>query len=152
MEPKIIDRDAIRLIGLEQAYDQDNKQSIPELWQRLQERLGEIPGQRSGVAYGVCETQDPDEGRFLYMAGVEVDSLETVPHGMVGKTLPAQRYAVFTHSGHISDLPKTVYTIWNKGLPDAGLEPAKAPDFEVYDRRFDPETGRGVVEVWIPVA
>jgi AraC family transcriptional regulator len=25
--------------------------------------------------------------------------------------LPAQRYAVFTHDGHISALPKTVYTV-----------------------------------------
>ena len=65
--------------------------------------------------------------------------------------IPAGTYAVFTHRGHISDLPKMVYTAWNKGLPDAGLEPTMAPDFEVYDERFDPKTGRGVVELWLPV-
>ena len=65
--------------------------------------------------------------------------------------LPSQLYAVFTHTGHISDLPKTVYTIWNKVLPESGLEAAKAPDFEKYDHRFDGQTGRGEVEVWIPI-
>ena len=67
-------------------------------------------------------------------------------------SIPAGRYAVFTHSGHISDLPKTVYTIWNKSLPDAGLNTREAPDFELYDCRFDPLTGRGDVEIWIPIA
>ncbi|ASW08516.1 GyrI-like domain-containing protein [Rhizobium sp. 11515TR] len=47
------------------------------------------------------------------------------------------QYAVFTHSGHISDLSKTIYMIWNKTMQGSGLEAAKAPDFELYDHRFD---------------
>ena len=80
--------------------------------------------------------------------------IEALPktQGMDFVDIPASRYAVFTHSGHISDFPKTVYTIWNKYLPDAGLEPAGTPDFELYDRRFDPDTGRGDVEIWIPIS
>ena len=70
----------------------------------------------------------------------------------VAVAIPAGRYAVFTHRGHISDIRRTWYTIWNKALPDAGLTARQAPDFELYDRRFDPETGRGEVEIWVPVA
>ena len=55
------------------------------------------------------------------------------------------------HDGHISDISKTIYTIWNKALSDEGLEPAETPDFELYDQRFDAATGRGTVEIWIPV-
>jgi len=66
-------------------------------------------------------------------------------------SIPENRYAVITHSGQVPNLPKTVYTIWNKALPDAGLEPRKDPDFELYDSRFDPSTGNGDVEIWIPI-
>ena len=97
--------------------------------------------------------------RFLPRARSIIYECNAAKQEAAGKTegmdyvdIPAGRYAVFTHSGHISDLPRTVYTIWNKSLPDLGLEPRKAPDFERYDKRFDPETGRGTLEIWIPIA
>jgi AraC family transcriptional regulator len=65
--------------------------------------------------------------------------------------LPAQRPAVFSHRGHISTIRSTVYTIWNKWLPESGLAVADAPDFERYDDRFDPKSGSGVVEICIPI-
>lgn len=58
---------------------------------------------------------------------------------------------MFVHSGHISDFRKTVYTIWNKGLEDAGVELRASPDFEVYDERFDGRTGQGEVDIWFPI-
>jgi AraC family transcriptional regulator len=33
-----------------------------------------------------------------------------------------------------------------------GLQPAMTPDIELYDQRFNPQTGEGTVEIWIPVA
>ena len=36
-------------------------------------------------------------------------------------------------------------------MPDSKLEFAEAPDFERYDEHFDAKTGKGVVEIWIPV-
>jgi AraC family transcriptional regulator len=141
---------AFRVAGLSERFTFENTGGIPALWQSFNEREDELAGPISRVAYGVC--CDADEGgRFRYLAGIEVGGGIEMPKGMDFVDIPAGRYAVFTHRGHVSDLPKSVYTIWNKSLPDAGLVPAKAPDFELYDRRFDPKTGRGVVEIWIPV-
>ena len=155
MEPKIVDRNEILVIGLEQAYDQDSKQSIPDLWRRLTERIGEIPGRKPDFAYGICEPHDPSEGRFVYMAAVEVDSLEAVPDGMVGKTLPAQRYAVFTHklqsSDIAADIEPTLQYIWSTWLPQSGYDRTGAPDFELYDERFDPVTLSGEIDFFIPI-
>ena len=81
-----------------------------------------------------------------------VEHVEPGADGLDAVDIPASRYAVFKHVGHISDFNKTVYTVWNKGLPDAGLTPAKTPDFELYDDRFDARTCMGTVEIWIPVA
>ena len=63
----------------------------------------------------------------------------------------AQRYAVFTHGEHISTIRRTVGTIWNEWLPASKLCVADAPNFERYDEKFDPATGNGGLEIWVPV-
>src|SRR5438874_2261201 len=65
--------------------------------------------------------------------------------------IPEQRYAVFTHRDHISSIRRTINTIWNQWLPASGLKAADAPNFERYDENFDPLTGNGGLEIWIPV-
>jgi AraC family transcriptional regulator len=65
--------------------------------------------------------------------------------------IPAQRYAVFSHRDHVSRIRAAFYTIWNRWLPASNHEHADAPDFERYDERFDPRTGTGTVEIWLPV-
>ncbi len=75
----------------------------------------------------------------------------TCPGEFARIRIPAQRYAVFSHRGHISTLRATVYTIWNKWLPASGHAHADAPDFERYDERFDAESGTGTVEIWLPI-
>lgn len=148
---EIRERDAFRVVGLSTHCTFEDTSAIPSLWQTFNEREGSVPSAVSGAAYGV--SCDADEaGRFRYVAGVETTAAADLPAGMDAVSIPANRYAVYTHSGHVTDLPKTVYTIWNKALPDAGLEPKQAPDFELYDCRFDPLTGRGAVEIWIPIA
>ncbi|MGF1551465.1 MAG: GyrI-like domain-containing protein [Paracoccaceae bacterium] len=147
-KPELRDRAAFRVVGLSARCTFEDTSAIPALWQAFDAREAAVSGTAPGVAYGVCCDADA-AGRFRYLAGVEADGRA---EGLDVVDVSANRYAVFTHRGHVSDLAKTVYTIWNESLPDAGLEPAKAPDFERYDHRFDPETGRGVVEVWIPVA
>ena len=147
-KPELRDREAFRVVGLSTRCSFEDTSAIPGLWQSVNVREPEIAGAIPGAAYGVC-CDFEESGHFRYLAGVEATEKT---EGMDFVDIPANRYAVFTHNGHISDFSKTVYTIWNKSLPDAGLEPVKAPDFEVYDSRFDPETGQGIVEVWIPVA
>lgn len=65
--------------------------------------------------------------------------------------LAPQKYAVFEHFDHVSALRRTAYTIWNKWLPQSGHEAAEAPSFERYGAAFDPQTGTGAIEVWLPL-
>jgi AraC family transcriptional regulator len=71
-------------------------------------------------------------------------------------SIPTQKYAVFSHREHVSKLSNTVGTILSKWLPQSGYEVAHvgadAPDFfERYGEDFDPQTGTGGMEVWIPI-
>jgi len=46
---------------------------------------------------------------------------------------------------------RTWYTIWNKWLPESGYRAAEGPELERYGKEFDPRTGSGGFEIWIPI-
>jgi TetR/AcrR family transcriptional repressor of nem operon len=141
------------LAGLRGEYTMATMREIPALWQRFATYLGGIPGQIGRVAYGVCF---PSSGGFGYMAGVEVRSAEGLPGGFSVVTMPVERYAVFTHRGHVSKLAETCRAIEHQWLPRSrysfALGTPGAPGFfERYGESFDPKVGAGDVEVWVPI-
>jgi AraC family transcriptional regulator len=123
---------------------------IPNQWHRFHQSVGDIPGRVGTVAYGVCCNGD-DAGNFEYIAGVEVTDFSDLPREFSRVRIPEQKYAVFTHAEHISTIRRTINTIWNHWLPISGMKAAEAPNFERYDENFDPLTGAGGLEIWIPV-
>jgi len=136
--------------GLGERYNHENGAGIPAQWHRFHQAVADIPGRIGKVAYGVCCNGD-DAGNFDYIAGVEVSDLSDLPREFAKVRIPEQRYAVFTHGDHISTIRRTVNTIWNHWLPASGLKAADAPSFERYDENFDPRTGDGGLEIWVPV-
>jgi AraC family transcriptional regulator len=136
--------------GLGERISQENSAGIPGLWRRFHQSVANIPGRIGKVAYGVCCNGD-DAGNFDYIAGVEVSDFSDLPREFSRVRIPEQRYAVFTHRDHISTIRRTVNTIWNHWLPASGLKAADAPNFERYDENFDPLTGDGGLEIWVPV-
>src|SRR5665811_1963947 len=124
--------------------------AIPGQWQRFRQSVQNIPGRIGQVAYGVCCNGD-DAGNFDYIAGVEVSDFSDLPREFSRVRIPQQRYAVFSHRDHISTIRRTVNTVWNHWLPASGLKATDAPNFERYDENFDPLTGNGGLEIWIPV-
>lgn len=142
---------ALLIAGLNEAYGEDTRAKIPKQWERLAPHLGKVPGQVGRDAYGVCHGIGPG-CQFEYLAGVAVSSPGRLPEGFTTVQLDARRYAVFAHQGHVSALPATIDTIWMKWAPDCGLPIAEgAPCFERYTPEFDPGTGLGGVEVWVPL-
>jgi AraC family transcriptional regulator len=149
-QPRFENGKTLLVAGLSERYDCDSSKAIPSQWQRFVPYIGNIPGQIGGTAYGVCCNSD-EEGNFDYICGVEVADFSELPPELTRLRIPARRYAVFTHRDHISTIRRTVNTIWNKWLPESKHEVADAPDFERYGPEFDPKTGTGGVEIWIPL-
>ena len=138
------------IAGIGERYSCESGAGIPGQWQRFHHSVENIPGRIGKVAYGVCCNGD-DAGNFDYIAGVEVSDFSDLPREFSTVRIPQQRYAVFTHRDHISAIRRTVNTIWNQWLPASGLKAADAPSFERYDQSFDPLTGNGGLEIWVPV-
>jgi len=136
--------------GLGERYTCESGAAIPGQWHRFHQSVASIPERIGPVAYGVCCNGD-DAGNFDYIAGVEVPDFSDLPREFSRVRIPEQKYAVFTHRDHISTIRRTVNTIWNEWLPASGLKAADAPNFERYDENFDPLSGNGGLEIWIPV-
>lgn len=139
------------IAGLCERCTEETSALIPALWQRFQPHLGHVPGQIGRDAYGVIAKGD-HEGQIDYIAGVEVSDVSDLPAEYSRVRIPSLRYAVFEHQGHVSAIRRTWMTIWNRWLPDSGHRLADAPEFERYTEAFDPWSGAGGIEIWIPLA
>ncbi|EQA46402.1 GyrI-like small molecule binding domain protein [Leptospira broomii serovar Hurstbridge str. 5399] len=136
--------------GLVERYDCQSPGGIPDQWQRFAPYLGNIPGQVGDAAYGINFNFDKD-GNFEHMSGVEVNDLSNIPKGLNTLRIPAQRYAVFIHKDHIAGIRASFVAIWNKLLPESGVKAVEGPNFERYGLEFNPKTGLGGLEIWIPI-
>lgn len=137
------------IAGLSQRYTWETSAGIPAQWQRFMPHIGNIADQIGTTTYGVCWNGD-DDGNYDYVCGVEVSRFSDIPANFARVRIPEFRYAVFRHDDHVATIRRTVNTIWNKWLPDSGHAVADAPNFERY-RDFDPLTGRGLIEIWVPL-
>lgn len=148
--PRFVTGKAFLVAGVGERINCENGAGIPGLWQRFHQEIADVSGRAGNVAYGVCCNGD-DAGNFDYIAGVEVPDFSGLPRRCARIRIPEQRYAVFTHGDHVASIRRTINTIWNVWLPASGLKAADAPSFERYDEKFDPLTGNGGFEIWVPV-
>jgi len=155
--PRFETAKAFLVAGIAERITCDNRAIIPGMWARLHQGFVDIPARAEGknqekiqVAYGVCCNGD-DSGNFDYIAGVEVTDFSDLARRFGRIRIPEQRYAVFTHTDHVASIRRTVNTIWNQWLPASGYKAADAPNFERYDETFDPVSGNGGFEIWVPI-
>lgn len=149
--PRFETRGERLLAGLVQRHDCQTPEGIPRQWQRLGHFLEQgIPGQVGQTAFGVCYNFDSD-GAFDYLCGVEINGRGELPAGLVTLRLAAQRYAMFAHSGHVVTIRSVIDAAWNRWLPSSGEKAMEAPFLEVYGPQFNPMTGLGGFEIWLPI-
>ncbi len=126
----------------------DSVRTIPAQWDDFRS-LPPLPGAVPGVTYGViCGAA---AGGFEYLSGIEVADFAGLPADRGRMRIPAQRYAVFEHRGHVSGIQPLWQHAMDDWLPRSGLRSAHKPDFERYDLRFDPQSKTGVTELWLGI-
>jgi AraC family transcriptional regulator len=150
LAPRFEVLEPFQLTGLVERYACESPQGIPDQWQRFNAHSGLIPGNVGRAAYGVSYNFDSDSN-FDYMCGVETKAPRDLPAGFQTLRLEAQKYAVFLHTGHVAGIRGTLTAIWRKWFPESGCQAVEAPMFERYGPEFNPATGMGGFEIWIPV-
>ena len=149
-EPRRDSGEALLIAGLRARYADGSVEGIPMQWQRFGPHIAGIPGRVDGKAYGVCCAFD-GAGQFDYICGVAVSSLAGLPPELTGVRIPARKYLVFRHPGHVSGIHATWQAIMADWLPRSGYRMVNAPNFERYPENFDAVTGLGGVEIWVPI-
>jgi AraC family transcriptional regulator len=154
-QPRLLNGPTLLIAGTREHYTLGTIGDIPAQWKRFAPYIGNIPGQTGHTTFGVCCDFDGNGG-FDYICGVEVSgfselSQHELPQQWDRLRILEQKYAVFTHSDHLSTLKKTYDAIYRDWLPQSGKTPTSGPTFERYDENFNPATGMGGLEIWIPI-
>jgi AraC family transcriptional regulator len=148
--PRYADAPRILALGLRERRQFGELRAITDQWRRFAPAIGAIANRAQPIPIGVLTPIGVD-GAFDYACAVEVTAFAEAPPGLVRLTVPAQRYAIFRHAGHVSRLGATYSAILEDWLPDAGLTLADGPSLERHATTFDWRTGEGGVEVWLPL-
>ncbi len=137
-------------VGLSERHSFEATQGIPAQWQRFMASYGDIPDKTGAIPVGLSANMD-DDGNFDYVCAVEVSKFASAPRGLIQLRIPAQKYAVFLHREHVSTIGAAYSAIWNHWLPDHNIRVADGASLERHLEAFDPHTGLGGVEIWIPI-
>jgi len=149
----------LKLIGIEirtsnHKESDPSKAKIPGLWGRFmeQEIATKIPNvMRPGTIFAVYRNYESDfRGEYTLTLACQVNALNSIPEGMIGFTIPAARYMVFTAEGQI---PESIIKTWGQILKyfsdSSPYQRAYSADFEIYDKRSHTENPE--VEIYIAI-
>ena len=153
-QPRIEHAGPLLIAGFREPLDEHAQQKIPQLWQRLVANWDQIPQRMPPPDYGLCIHLKNHE--YYYMAGVAVWDFDELPTIFSPFIIPSQRYAAFAHQGNVKDICTTIDFAFDQWLPQSGYRHATATEnslhfFERYGEKFDPQTGEGDIEIWIPI-
>jgi predicted transcriptional regulator YdeE len=125
---------------------------IPKLWIGAMEFREQVPRSLDSAIIALYTEYENDEhGAYTFCLGAKADPAWHIPEGLVLKTVPAGRYAVFTSDrGPVQKVVvETWQRIWSE-LPSASKLRSYLADFEVYDQRAaDP--ANAVVDIYVGV-
>lgn len=132
MEPEIVSKGDFKVIGITKRISNDNaQQEIPEMWKQfiLENYLEKIPALKNNSIMALYTDYEGDHTKpFNYTIGCEVGSLDDVPEGMNGVTVPGNKYALFQVKG---GLPDSLIEIWKEIWTSETIERKFEADFEV---------------------
>ena len=164
MEPKLIRKSAVKLAGFAIkiiAKDKESTKVITELWQEyaFDGRRKKLHGEsflKNHEEYGACFPENPENGEFEYVVGIEVKDNHDIPRDYYVCTIPEALYAVFTPPP--SDDKKLSFSIhgtynyiFSEWFPNSEYEfMENGVDFVLCDEHCQGETGK-FTEIYIPV-
>ena len=151
MEPKIVKRRAVTLVGMVVSGPSVRDIDIGGLWRRFERDHASIKGAVKGKSFEVHIEEDMSPRIHFCFIGLEVRRPQDVPAGMFVKTLPAGHYAVFTHTfrdGGFAAAFRNVYG-W---LKKSRYTSAHHFDVQCYGKRYQGyDDPRSVIEILVPV-
>lgn len=152
MNPKSVTKETFQVIGIKiVTSNQKAIEDIPQIWERffIEDVKGKVSNKMNDDIFVVYSDYEGDHTKpYSYTLGCEVSSLDVIPDGMSGITVPSAEYEVFPAKGKIPDIViETWQHIWQ---PEINKKRSYTVDFEVYDGKYgNPENSE--VEIYIAI-
>ena len=152
MEPTIVNREAIKTVGIAMRYNNDDL-DLKKLWSAFKPYKDTIPNRDGADLFGIYEEyqEGTDSTEFTYVCSAKVFDYSDIPEGMVARDIEAQLYARFEHKGPIASLDNTLKFIWGSWLPKSKYEYVEKPDFELYGPGFCDSDPGNILQIFIPI-
>ena len=143
--PRFVQQNAFSVVGIEASSNRAKEEGpdaiVGKLWQQFtrQNLIDKIPGRTGQSIIAVyTDFSDDGHGEFTLILGAQVRPVPNpvIPDGMVVKTVPAGRYAVFTtpRGPAAKVIPETWKQIVDYFASPAHGQRAFDADYEVYDQ------------------
>ncbi|MCT4121791.1 GyrI-like domain-containing protein [Elizabethkingia anophelis] len=145
--------DTFYVIGIAVRTTNENQkaaQDIPVLWNKFMTEgiINLIPNKADHAIYCIYTDYEKDYTKpYTTILGCKVNSLDTIPEGMVGKIIESSDYSKQTIKGNLTE--GIVYNEWLK-IWNMDLDRSYTADFEIYDEKAqNPENAE--VDIFIAV-
>jgi AraC family transcriptional regulator len=166
MEPKIINKDALKIVGYKfdtTLRNNAHSRDIPAFWEKCdiegkEAKLYDTQNPPRHGEYGICINTNIETDEFSYVLGVEVAAFDNALEEMYKLEVPAATYAVFTtpavaDEDFVESIKGTWKYILEEWFPNSGYEiDGTKLDFEFYDEHCHPwEYEKLSMNIFIPI-
>lgn len=160
-QPKMVELSPFEVVGIA-ASTNNAKEAGPDaiigkMWHRFrsEDLFDKIPGRVDPSIYAVYTDYASDaNGQYTIILGAKVKPVPNpaIPNGMVVKTVPAGRYAVFTSErGPVAKVAVATWKqVWAYFASPQNGQRAYQADFEVYDERAS-DPNHAQVDIYVGV-
>jgi flavin reductase (DIM6/NTAB) family NADH-FMN oxidoreductase RutF/predicted transcriptional regulator YdeE len=161
--PQYIEKEEFEVIGIED-FGKEGRRSMAQLWGNYEKTITNNPETSYGFEIYMTPNWESKKGgdrriigcKKSYMEGRNIEKMyipEDIPEGLVLVTIPAQKYAVFTHIGNADNFMETIRYIYGEWLPNNKKyeRVPGAPEFAYYDIRFEPDSDSSEFDWYIPI-
>jgi AraC family transcriptional regulator len=151
MHPKTIHSSEKKVIGTQSTMRRNQYGNIIALWKRFMPQKIKIKNSVNDelIAMQVYSDFSTLKKSFDIWACVEVSSLEALPEGMTGYTIPEGAYAVFLHKG--TNAAATYHQIMSQWLPNSSFEIDDRPHFQVMGEMYKNGSPDSEEDFYVPI-
>lgn len=166
MQPKIIIRDAFKIVGYEfktTLRNNAHSRDIPAFWDKcnIEGKENKLYNTQNTVKHGeycLCVNTNMETDEFSYILGVEVPDFDNAMDEMFKLEVPQATYAIFTtplveENAFVDSIQATWKYILQEWFPNSGYQIDDSRlDFEFYDERCHPwQYNKVCMDIYIPI-
>ncbi|MEH7178377.1 GyrI-like domain-containing protein [Neobacillus vireti] len=105
MKIQVLEKDEIKVVGISWNGTYSQLNTIPDLVEVMKERKGEVPNQ-TNESILIAPFHSRETELTCYVT-TPVETLENVPEGMIGFTIPRKNYVRTSHNGTLAEVEST---------------------------------------------